>query len=82
MRFRAAVGRGVLVAGTLAGVDGNVAVLALAADWSLFDAYFRQSYLTGVQSPPPSLGLDLQIDKSEPTGPDRVRISVHVRKNP
>ncbi|WP_346897382.1 hypothetical protein [uncultured Roseibium sp.] len=60
-------GRGVLVAGTLAGGDGNVAVLALAADWSLFDAYFRQSYLTGVQSPPPSLGLDLQIDKSEPT---------------
>ncbi|MCQ0090814.1 lipase family protein [Roseovarius sp. M141] len=54
-------GQGVLAAGTLAGIDDPVAVLAISVNWAGFNTFFLQNYLTTGDSPPASLQLQTQL---------------------
>lgn len=59
--FQTGGGQGVLAAGTLAGIDDPVAVIAVSVDWPGFSAFFRQNYLTIQDTPPASLNLQTQL---------------------
>ncbi len=50
-------GQGFLATGTVPGIDGEVAVLAVAADWPDFIAYFSEPYLSGTFGPPSCLNI-------------------------
>ncbi|CAO3359367.1 lipase family protein [Azospirillum palustre] len=48
-------GQGLLATGTVAGIDGPVAVLAVGVNWATFISFFEQSFLTTTTTPPPYL---------------------------
>ncbi|MBF5094973.1 hypothetical protein F1643_11195 [Azospirillum sp. INR13] len=50
-------GQGFLATGTMAGIDGPVAVLAVAVNWPAFISFFEQSLLTTTTTPPPYLNV-------------------------
>ncbi|WP_109047461.1 hypothetical protein [Azospirillum sp. TSA6c] len=50
-------GQGLLATGTMPGIDGPVAVLAVAVDWPAFITFFEQSFLTSTTTPPPYLNV-------------------------
>lgn len=45
-------GQGLLATGTVAGIDGPVAVLAVGVDWPAFISFFEQSFLATTTPPP------------------------------
>jgi len=50
-------GQGFLATGTMAGIDGPVAVLAVGVDWPAFISFFEQSFLTATTTAPPYLNV-------------------------
>lgn len=50
-------GQGFLATGTIAGIDGPVAVLAVAVNWPAFISFFEQAFLTATTTPPPYLNV-------------------------
>ncbi|PGH57287.1 hypothetical protein CRT60_12580 [Azospirillum palustre] len=45
-------GQGLLATGTVAGIDGPVAVLAVGVNWPAFISFFEQSFLATTTAPP------------------------------